>query len=168
MWGKGRKGGEKSKGVTVCVIGREKWEIRLSTPVNEKIRSLVNKLFRSPKNLKVRVHSDQALRLPMVLFSQQNTPFYPYYLPYLMVLLPLRRPLVVSLRRSFSATTSAASSPLSISLEDRYCAKTYSPLPFVISKAKGCMTWSPEGDPRMDFLSAFSAANQGHAHPVRY
>ena len=54
-----------------------------------------------------------------------------------------------------------------MALEDQFCAQTYSPLPFVISRAEGIMTWSPEGTQRMDFLSAFSAVNQGHCHPVR-
>jgi hypothetical protein len=81
----------------------------------------------------------------------------------------LRCPLI---RRASSSSSSPSSSfsPVSsahISLEDHYCAKTYSPLPFVISRAEGVMTWSPEGVQRMDFLSAFSAANQGHCHPVR-
>ena len=86
----------------------------------------------------------------------------------------LRCPLIR--RASSSSSSSSSSSPSSsfspvssahISLEDHYCAKTYSPLPFVISRAEGVMTWSPEGVQRMDFLSAFSAANQGHCHPVR-
>ena len=52
-----------------------------------------------------------------------------------------------------------------MSLEDKYCARTYSPLPFVISRALGVDTWSPEGTRRLDFLAAFSAVNQGHGHP---
>jgi ornithine--oxo-acid transaminase len=52
-----------------------------------------------------------------------------------------------------------------MALEDRYCARTYSPLPFVISRASGADTWSPEGTRRLDFLAAFSAVNQGHCHP---
>ena len=64
-------------------------------------------------------------------------------------------------------STHAASTASALALEDQYCARTYSPLPFCISHAKGIMTWSPEGTQRMDFLSAFSAVNQGHCHPVR-
>ena len=59
----------------------------------------------------------------------------------------------------------ASTSAEAIALEDRYCARTYAPLPFVVARAKGCMTWSPEGVPRLDFLAAFSAVNQGHCHP---
>ncbi len=65
------------------------------------------------------------------------------------------------------ASIGVGSSSLAIALEDKYCARTYSPLPFVIARAQGVMTWSPEGTQRMDFLSAFSAVNQGHCHPVR-
>ena len=59
----------------------------------------------------------------------------------------------------------ASTSAEAIALESRYCARTYAPLPFVVARAKGCMTWSPEGVPRLDFLAAFSAVNQGHCHP---
>lgn len=66
-------------------------------------------------------------------------------------------------RRAHSLSTLSSSE--STVLEDRYCARTYSPLPFVISRALGCDTWSPEGTRRLDFLAAFSALNQGHCHP---
>jgi len=59
----------------------------------------------------------------------------------------------------------AASSASAIASEDAFCARTYAPLPFVIERAQGCMTWSPEGVQRLDFLAAFSAVNQGHCHP---
>ena len=58
-----------------------------------------------------------------------------------------------------------ASSASAISSEDAFCARTYAPLPFVISRARGVDTWSPEGVRRLDFLAAFSAVNQGHCHP---
>ena len=70
-------------------------------------------------------------------------------------------------RRLSSSTSIGVGSTLSLALEDKFCARTYSPLPFVIARAQGVMTWSPEGTQRMDFLSAFSAVNQGHCHPVR-
>jgi len=49
--------------------------------------------------------------------------------------------------------------------EDAHGARTYSLLPFVIERAAGVDTWSPEGVRRLDFLAAFSAVNQGHCHP---
>ena len=60
----------------------------------------------------------------------------------------------------------AATSDEAMALEDRHCARTYAPLPFVVARARGSMTWSPEGVPRLDFLAAFSAVNQGHCHPA--
>ena len=64
-----------------------------------------------------------------------------------------------------SARAASTASAAAIASEDRFCARTYAPLPFVISRAAGCMTWSPEGVRRLDFLAAFSAVNQGHCHP---
>jgi ornithine--oxo-acid transaminase len=42
---------------------------------------------------------------------------------------------------------------------------SYHPLPVVFSKAQGIWVWDPEGNKYMDFLSAYSAVNQGHCHP---
>ena len=42
---------------------------------------------------------------------------------------------------------------------------SYHPLPIVFSKAKGIYVWDPEGRKYFDFLSAYSAVNQGHCHP---
>jgi ornithine--oxo-acid transaminase len=50
-------------------------------------------------------------------------------------------------------------------LESRYGAHNYHPIPVVISKAKGVHVWDPEGKRYFDFLSAYSAVNQGHCHP---
>ena len=52
-----------------------------------------------------------------------------------------------------------------IELEDKYGAHNYHPLPVVISKAKGCEMWDVEGKKYYDFLSGYSAVNQGHCHP---
>jgi ornithine--oxo-acid transaminase len=48
---------------------------------------------------------------------------------------------------------------------DQYGAKNYKPLPIVISHAEGVWVEDPEGNKYMDFLSAYSAVNQGHRHP---
>ncbi|MEM9985162.1 MAG: ornithine--oxo-acid transaminase, partial [Bacteroidota bacterium] len=50
-------------------------------------------------------------------------------------------------------------------LEDQYGAHNYHPLPVVLSKGEGVYLWSPEGKRYFDFLSAYSAVNQGHCHP---
>lgn len=52
-----------------------------------------------------------------------------------------------------------------IALEDRYGAHNYHPLPVVLSKGKGCKLWDVNGKEYFDFLSAYSAVNQGHCHP---
>lgn len=52
-----------------------------------------------------------------------------------------------------------------IELEARYGAHNYHPLPVVLSKGEGIFLWSPEGKRYFDFLSAYSAVNQGHCHP---
>ncbi|KAL5731725.1 ornithine aminotransferase [Ranunculus cassubicifolius] len=80
-------------------------------------------------------------------------------------------------RRSFSAvasssqgnpSSSASSSSSSqhlINLEHEYSAHNYHPIPVVFSQAKGTCIWDPEGHKYLDFLSAYSAVNQGHCHP---
>ncbi|WP_343747794.1 ornithine--oxo-acid transaminase [Fluviicola sp.] len=50
-------------------------------------------------------------------------------------------------------------------LEDRYGAHNYHPLPVVLSKGEGVYVWDVEGKKYFDFLSAYSAVNQGHCHP---
>jgi len=52
-----------------------------------------------------------------------------------------------------------------IALEDKYGAHNYYPLPVVISKGVGCKVWDVDGNEYFDFLSAYSAVNQGHCHP---
>jgi ornithine--oxo-acid transaminase len=52
-----------------------------------------------------------------------------------------------------------------MALEDQYGAHNYHPLPVVLSKGEGVFLWSPEGKCYYDFLSAYSAVNQGHCHP---
>ncbi len=52
-----------------------------------------------------------------------------------------------------------------IALEDKYGAHNYHPLPVVLSKGEGVYLWDVEGKRYYDFLSAYSAVNQGHCHP---
>ncbi len=53
-----------------------------------------------------------------------------------------------------------------IAREDKYGAHNYHPLPVVLEKGKGIYVWDVEGKKYMDFLSAYSAVNQGHCHPA--
>jgi len=50
-------------------------------------------------------------------------------------------------------------------LEDKYGAHNYHPLPVVLAKGQGPFVWDVEGKRYFDFLSAYSAVNQGHCHP---
>jgi len=57
------------------------------------------------------------------------------------------------------------SSHEAIQLEDQYGAHNYHPLPVVLARGEGVHVWDPEGNRYFDFLSAYSAVNQGHCHP---
>src|SRR6478609_3183011 len=57
------------------------------------------------------------------------------------------------------------SSAEAIALEDKYGAHNYHPLPVVLSRGEGVFVWDVEGKKYYDFLSAYSAVNQGHCHP---
>jgi ornithine--oxo-acid transaminase len=52
-----------------------------------------------------------------------------------------------------------------IAREDKYGAHNYHPLPVVLARGKGVYVWDVEGKRYFDFLSAYSAVNQGHCHP---
>jgi len=52
-----------------------------------------------------------------------------------------------------------------VDLEDRYGAHNYHPLDVVLSRGEGVWVWDVEGNRYLDCLSAYSAVNQGHAHP---
>jgi ornithine--oxo-acid transaminase len=56
-------------------------------------------------------------------------------------------------------------SQMATDLEDRYGAHNYHPLPVVLAKGQGIFMWDIEGKKYFDFLSAYSAVNQGHCHP---
>lgn len=64
-----------------------------------------------------------------------------------------------------SARYHAASTEAAIKAENEFAAHNYHPLPVVFSKARGVNVWDPEGRQYLDFLSAYSAVNQGHCHP---
>ena len=52
-----------------------------------------------------------------------------------------------------------------LDLELKYGAHNYHPLPVVLSRGDGVLVWDVEGKQYYDFLSAYSAVNQGHCHP---
>ena len=56
-------------------------------------------------------------------------------------------------------------SPEAMDLENKYGAHNYHPLPVVLSRGEGVYVWDVEGKQYYDFLSAYSAVNQGHCHP---
>ncbi|KAI9808367.1 MAG: ornithine aminotransferase [Phylliscum demangeonii] len=59
----------------------------------------------------------------------------------------------------------ASSTKQAIDDEHAYAAHNYHPLPVVFARARGVSVWDPEGKRYLDFLSAYSAVNQGHCHP---
>jgi len=61
--------------------------------------------------------------------------------------------------------TDKLTSKVAMELENKYGAHNYHPLPVVLSKGKGARVWDVEGKEYFDFLSAYSAVNQGHCHP---
>ncbi len=62
------------------------------------------------------------------------------------------------------AATRATAADL-MALEDKYGAHNYHPLPVVLSRGEGVFVWDVDGKRYYDFLSAYSAVNQGHCHP---
>jgi len=62
-------------------------------------------------------------------------------------------------------TKSLNSSAEGIHLENKYGAHNYHPIPVVISRGEGVYVWDVEGNRYYDFLSSYSAVNQGHCHP---
>ena len=63
------------------------------------------------------------------------------------------------------STLSITSSQQAIEAEEKYGAHNYHPLPVVLNKGEGVYLWDVEGKRYYDFLSAYSAVNQGHCHP---
>ena len=62
-------------------------------------------------------------------------------------------------------TENKLSSTAAMELENKYGAHNYHPLPVVLAKGEGVFVWDVEGKKYYDFLSAYSAVNQGHCHP---
>ncbi len=64
-----------------------------------------------------------------------------------------------------SSKTTVSSSHFYLEKEERYGAHNYHPLPVVLTKGEGVFVWDVEGQRYFDFLSGYSAINQGHCHP---
>lgn len=64
-----------------------------------------------------------------------------------------------------TAMVEKMTSKKAMELEDKYGAHNYHPLAVVIAKGKAAKVWDAEGKEYFDFLSAYSAVNQGHCHP---
>ncbi|VDM98531.1 unnamed protein product [Thelazia callipaeda] len=85
-----------------------------------------------------------------------------------MLHLRLTRHVLRSATTKFPASLSTArfvSSQECISKENKYGCHNYKPIPVVIAKGKGSKVWDVEGKCYYDFLSSYSAVNQGHCHP---
>lgn len=63
------------------------------------------------------------------------------------------------------SVTKITASEQAIELENKYGAHNYEPLPVVLTRGEGVYVWDVEGKKYYDFLSAYSAVNQGHCHP---
>jgi len=64
-----------------------------------------------------------------------------------------------------ASATTPAQTRYYLDLEERYSAHNYHPLPVVLNKGQGVFVWDVEGKKYFDFLSGYSALNQGHCHP---
>ena len=64
-----------------------------------------------------------------------------------------------------SVTTQSANTQHFIDLEEKYGAHNYHPLPVVLNRGEGVFVWDVNGKRYYDFLSGYSAVNQGHCHP---
>lgn len=64
-----------------------------------------------------------------------------------------------------SSTMAADSTQYFLELEEKYGAHNYHPLPVVLTRGEGAYLWDVEGKKYFDFLSGYSAVNQGHCHP---
>ncbi|GAK95110.1 ornithine aminotransferase [Nonlabens ulvanivorans] len=69
-------------------------------------------------------------------------------------------------KKQLMSTATKNGSQYYIDLEDEHGAHNYHPLPVVLEKGDGVYVWDVEGKRYYDFLSAYSAVNQGHCHPA--
>lgn len=72
----------------------------------------------------------------------------------------------MSKTNNMSTAETTKNSQYFIDLEDKHGAHNYHPLPVVLDRGEGVFVWDVEGNRYYDFLSAYSAVNQGHSHPA--
>lgn len=70
-----------------------------------------------------------------------------------------------AMKKTIDGNAKHLTSEVVYSREDKYGAHNYHPLPVALCKAQGVYVWDVEGRKYFDFLSAYSAVNQGHCHP---
>ena len=75
------------------------------------------------------------------------------------------KPITLTSSSSSASRYHASSTKQAMEDENAYAAHNYHPLPVVFARASGSTVWDPEGKQYLDFLSAYSAVNQGHCHP---
>lgn len=71
----------------------------------------------------------------------------------------------MSCRKGSTATTVSVAQAKMIALEEAKSAHNYHPIPVVLTRGSGVNVWDVDGKQYLDFLSAYSACNQGHCHP---
>lgn len=72
---------------------------------------------------------------------------------------------MLKIKKNMSTAEQTKNSQYFIDLEDKHGAHNYHPLPVVLDRGEGVFVWDVEGKRYYDFLSAYSAVNQGHSHP---
>ena len=72
---------------------------------------------------------------------------------------------VAATKTKFLSTNANNEAELTMKLEEKYGAHNYHPLPVVLKRGKGTKVWDVDNKEYFDFLSAYSAVNQGHCHP---
>ena len=71
----------------------------------------------------------------------------------------------INTQKSMQTLSSKQSTSTAIEREEKFSAHNYHPLPVVLKRGEGVYLWDVEGKKYFDFLSAYSAVNQGHCHP---
>ena len=82
-----------------------------------------------------------------------------------MISLPKKEFMVYNTKIISMSVLEKSSAQMFVSLEDKHGAHNYHPLPVVLSRGEGVYVWDVDGKKYYDFLSAYSAVNQGHCHP---
>ena len=90
---------------------------------------------------------------------------YACLITFLQFILLVSRLIYNLLLHLFMVSTLSAKTKHYLDLEEQYGAHNYHPLPVVLEKGEGVYVWDVDGKRYYDFLSGYSAVNQGHCHP---